>query len=66
MPRVEIPMRISQKMKSTQGISIYLKILKATRKGGSKKIFNGLHQPEDKKEWIIDNWKTHHWWCAAT
>jgi hypothetical protein len=48
-------------MKSTPGIPIYLKILKATRRWGSKKIFNGLHQPEDKKKWILDYWKTHHW-----
>jgi hypothetical protein len=32
MPRVEIHMKISRKMKSTQGIPIYLKILKATRR----------------------------------
>jgi hypothetical protein len=32
----------------------------------SKKIINGLHQPEDKKEQIIDYWKTQRWWCAAT
>jgi hypothetical protein len=42
-------MKISWKMKSTQGILIYLKIVKATRRWGSKKIFNGLHQPEDNK-----------------
>jgi hypothetical protein len=36
-------------MKSTQGIPIYLKILKATRRQRSGKIFNGLHQPEDNK-----------------
>jgi hypothetical protein len=59
-------MKISQKMKSTQGIPIYLKVVKATRRWGSKKIFNGLHQPEDKKEQIIDYWKTQRWWCAAT
>jgi hypothetical protein len=47
MPWVEIHMKISQKMKSTQGIPIYLKIVKDTRRWGSKKIFNGLHQPED-------------------
>jgi hypothetical protein len=50
MPRVEIPMKISWKMKSTQGIPIYLKILQATKIWRSKKIFNGLHQPEDKKK----------------
>jgi hypothetical protein len=33
---------------------------------GYKKIFNGLHQPEDEKEHIIDYWKTHRWWCTAT
>jgi hypothetical protein len=27
----------------TQGIPIYLKIFKATRRWGSKKILNGLH-----------------------
>jgi hypothetical protein len=54
MPRVEIHTKISQKMKSTQGIPVYLKILKDTRRWRSKKIFNGLHQPEDKKEQIID------------
>jgi hypothetical protein len=48
-------------MKSTQGIPIYLQIVKATRRWGIKKIFNGLHQPEDKKEQIIDYWKTQHW-----
>jgi hypothetical protein len=46
-------------MKSTQGIPIYLKIVKATRRWGSKKIFNGLHQLGDKKEQIIDYWKAH-------
>jgi hypothetical protein len=34
---------------STQGIPIYLKILKATRRRQRKKIFPGLHQPKDKK-----------------
>jgi hypothetical protein len=43
-------MKISQKMKSTQGIPMYLTIFKATRRWRSKKIFNDLHQPEDKKE----------------
>jgi hypothetical protein len=43
-------MMISQKMTSTQGIPIYLKIVKATRRWRSKKIFNGHHQPEDKKK----------------
>jgi hypothetical protein len=32
MPRVEIHMKISQKMKSTQDIPIYLKILKDYKK----------------------------------
>jgi hypothetical protein len=41
-------------MKSTQGIPIYLKTIKATRRWRSKKIFNGLHQPEDKNEQIIN------------
>jgi hypothetical protein len=50
MPRVEIHMKISQKMKSTQGIPIYVKILMATRRWRSKKIFIGLHQPEEKKK----------------
>jgi hypothetical protein len=50
MPWVEIHMKISRKMKLTQGIPIYFKIVKATRRWGSKKIFTGLHQPEDKKE----------------
>jgi hypothetical protein len=59
-------MEISRKMKLTQGIPIYLMILKATRRRRSKKIFNGLHQPEDKKELTLRYWKTHHWWCAAT
>jgi hypothetical protein len=49
MPRVEIRMKISRKRKSTQGIPIYLMILKATRRRRSKKIFNGPYQPEDKK-----------------
>jgi hypothetical protein len=40
-------------MKSTQGIPIYLKLLKAIRRWRSKEIFNGLHQPEDQKEQII-------------
>jgi hypothetical protein len=53
-------------MKSTQGIPIYLKIVKDPRRWGSKKIFNGLHQPEDKKEQIIGYWKTQRWWCAVT
>jgi hypothetical protein len=57
MPRVEIHMKISRKKKLTQGIPIYLKILKATRRWRSKKIFNGLHQPEDKKEQITNYWK---------
>jgi hypothetical protein len=47
---MEIHMKISWKVKSTQGIPIYLKILQATKIWGSKKIFNGLHQPKDKKE----------------
>jgi hypothetical protein len=50
MPRVEIHMKISQKMKSTQGIPIYLKILKATRRQRNKEVFNKSHQLEDKKE----------------
>jgi hypothetical protein len=66
MPQVEIHMKISWKVKSTQGIPIYLKILKATSRRRSKKIFNGLHQPEDKKEQILNYWKTHHWWCTTT
>jgi hypothetical protein len=66
MTWVEIHMKISRKMMSTQGIPIYLKIVKATRRWGSKKIFNGLHQPEDKKEQIVDYWKTQRWWCAIT
>jgi hypothetical protein len=37
-------------MKSTPDIPIYLKNVKAPRRWGSKKIFNGFHQPEDKKE----------------
>jgi hypothetical protein len=41
-------------MELTQGIPIYLKILKATRRWESKKIFNGLHQPEDRKGQVID------------
>jgi hypothetical protein len=45
MPRVEIHVKIYRKMKSTQGIPIYLKILKATR----RKIFNSPHQPKDKR-----------------
>jgi hypothetical protein len=49
MPRVEIHINISWKMKSTQGIPIYFKILKATRRWRNRKIFNGLCQPEDKK-----------------
>jgi hypothetical protein len=43
-------MKISQKMNSTQGIPIYLKILKATRRWRNKKIFPGLHQSEEKKK----------------
>jgi hypothetical protein len=66
MPRVEIHMKVSQKMKSTQGIPIYVKILMSTRRWRSKKIFNSLYQPEDKKEKITDYWKTHRWWCTAT
>jgi hypothetical protein len=50
MPRVEIHMKISLKKKSTQGVPIYVKILMATRRWRSKKIFNSLHQPEDKKK----------------
>jgi hypothetical protein len=53
-------------MNSAQGIPIYLKILKATRRWRSKKIFNGLHPPDGKKEQIIDYWKRHRWWCIAT
>jgi hypothetical protein len=37
-------------MKSTQGIPIYVKILIATRRWRSKKIFDGLHEPEDTKK----------------
>jgi hypothetical protein len=59
-------MKISRKMKSTQGIPIYLKILQDTKRRGSKKTFNGLHQPEDKKEPIIGYWKTRRSWCTAT
>jgi hypothetical protein len=66
MPWVEIHMRISREMKSTQGIPIYLKILKATRRWRTKKIFLGLHQPKVKEKKIIDYWKTHRWRCAAT
>jgi hypothetical protein len=54
MPREEIHMKISRKMKSTPGIPKYLRIVKATRRWGSKKIFNGLHQPEDNEG--IDHW----------
>jgi hypothetical protein len=36
-------------MKSTQGIPINVKILMATRRWRSKKIFNGLRQPKDNK-----------------
>jgi hypothetical protein len=43
-------MKISWKMKSTQGIPIYVRILKATRSWRSKKIFAGLHQLEDKEK----------------
>jgi hypothetical protein len=54
MPRVEIHLKISRRMKSTQGIPIYLKILKATRRRRSKKTFHGFHQTEDKKEQILN------------
>jgi hypothetical protein len=37
-------------MKSTQGIPIYLKILKDYKKMENKKVFNSPHQPEDKKK----------------
>jgi hypothetical protein len=50
MPRVEIHVKISRKTKSTQGIPIYVKILMATGRWRSKKTFNDLPQPEDKKE----------------
>jgi hypothetical protein len=50
MPRVEIHMKISQKMKSTYGIPIYLKILEDTKRWRSKTIFNGLHLPGDKNK----------------
>jgi hypothetical protein len=63
---IKIHMKISWKMKLTQGIPIYLKIFKDTRRRRSNKISSGLHQPEDKKEQMIDYWKTHRWWCAAT
>jgi hypothetical protein len=66
MPLVEIHMKISRKMKSAPGIPIYLKIIKVTRRWRSRKIFNGLHQTEDKKEQIIDYWKTQCWWSAVT
>jgi hypothetical protein len=66
MTWVEIHMKISWKMTSTQGLPIHLKIVKATRRWRSKKIFNDLHQPEDKKEQIIGYWKTERWWCAVT
>jgi hypothetical protein len=52
MTRVEIHMKISRKMKSTPSIPIYLKILQDTKRWRSKKIFNSLHPPEDKKK----NW----------
>jgi hypothetical protein len=44
------PPKDSRKMKSTPGIPIYLRILKPTRGWRSRKIFTGLHQPEDKKK----------------
>jgi hypothetical protein len=47
-------MKICRKLELPQGIPIYLKILKATRRWRRKKIFNGLHQPKGKKEQIID------------
>jgi hypothetical protein len=50
MPLAKIHMKISRKMKSTQGIPIYVKILIATRRWRSKEIFNSLQQPEDKKK----------------
>jgi hypothetical protein len=50
MPQVEIRMKIFRNMASNQGIPTYLKIVKATRRWRSKKIFTGLHQPEDKKK----------------
>jgi hypothetical protein len=50
MPRVGIHLKTSPKMESTQGIPIYLKIIKATKRWGTKKISTGLHQPEDKKK----------------
>jgi hypothetical protein len=50
MPQVGIHLKTSPKMESTQGIPIYLKIVKATKRWGTKKIFNGLHQSKDKKE----------------
>jgi hypothetical protein len=37
MPWVEIHMKISRKMKSTQGIPIYLEILQATKDGEARK-----------------------------
>jgi hypothetical protein len=37
-------------MKSTPGIPIYLRILKATRRWRSRKNFTSLHQPEDKRK----------------
>jgi hypothetical protein len=60
------PRLTCRKSKSDLHIPTYLKILKATRRWRRKEIFNGLHQPEGKKEQIIDYWKTNRWWCAAT
>jgi hypothetical protein len=37
MPRVEIHMKISRKMKPTQGIPIYLKIPQATKDGEARR-----------------------------
>jgi hypothetical protein len=50
MPRVEILMRIPRRMESTPGDIIYLRILKATRRWRSRKIFTGLQKPEDTKK----------------
>jgi hypothetical protein len=50
MPRVKIHMKISQKMKSTQGITVYLKNPPGYKRQRIKKTFSGLHQPEDKKK----------------
>jgi hypothetical protein len=48
-PWVESRMKVTHKTKLDRWTPTYLKILEAARRWRSKKIFDAIHQPEDKK-----------------